>query len=375
MHVVQGNYVNANNLHQASVFNHSTTSGIQDAKPADQGRSCRDVFWAVLFYAHLTAIAYLAVVYAPQMVNDIAANTEGGGGRVLMTKSRLLDDGKQEDTDFDIDPSTLMVVLGACGILGLGVSTAALGFMMSFAEALIKTALLFNIVLFGAMGLLSLAGGALGVAIMCLIMCAFSAFYAWRVWSRIPFAASNLVTAVTAVRANLGLAFYAYLSLILLFMWSVFWAISVISTIYITSQCNPQGECQTEVNGGVVFLFLVSFYWTIQVISNVVHTTTAGTVGTWWMAPTEANGCCSRAVRDSYVRSITTSFGSICLGSLIVAIIQAVKEIIHGMRENGDSALACVAECLIGCIESLMEYFNKWAFGKLHAAKRKKFRL
>jgi hypothetical protein len=38
-----------------------------------------------------------------------------------------------------------------------------------------------------------------------------------------------------------------------------------------------------------------------------------------------------------------------------VALIQAVKEMVHQARENGDSALACCAECLIGCIEALVE--------------------
>jgi hypothetical protein len=92
------------------------------------------------------------------------------------------------------------------------------------------------------------------------------------------------------------------------------------------------------------------------------HVTTAGTVGTFWFAPQEANGCCSSAVRDSYARSLTTSFGSICLGSLIVAIIQAVKELIHSLRENGDSFIECCAECLLGLLQSLVEYFNKWAY-------------
>jgi hypothetical protein len=74
-----------------------------------------------------------------------------------------------------------------------------------------------------------------------------------------------------------------------------------------------------------------------------------------WFSPNEANGCCSPAVRDSWVRALTYSFGSICLGSLIVALIQAVKEMVHQARENGDSMLACCAECLIGCIEALVE--------------------
>ena len=30
-------------------------------------------------------------------------------------------------------------------------------------------------------------------------------------------------------------------------------------------------------------------------------------------------------------------------------------------RQDG-SALACFAECILGCLQSLMEYFNRWAY-------------
>ena len=32
------------------------------------------------------------------------------------------------------------------------------------------------------------------------------------------------------------------------------------------------------------------------------------------------------------------------------------------MREQDDGILLCCAECLLGCLEALAEYFNKWAF-------------
>ena len=189
--------------------------------------------------------------------------------------------------------------------------------------------------------------------------------------------------------------------------WSLWWAASFTSAMFVTSGCNAAGVCEREANGLVVFLFLVSFYWSHQVIKNTVHCTVAGTVGTWWFAPHEASSCCSSAIRDSWIRSVTTSFGSICFGSLIgkfwvphlmapqwmplslltsqaltsasshkftslfyfnstrlqiVAIIQATKEIVRQMREQDDGILLCCAECLLGCLEALAEYFNKWAF-------------
>ena len=60
---------------------------------------------------------------------------------------------------------------------------------------------------------------------------------------------------------------------------------------------------------------------------------------------------------------MTTSFGSICFGSLLVAIVQALRALANQAQENGDAGiLACIAVCILGCIESLIEYFNKWAF-------------
>ena len=62
-------------------------------------------------------------------------------------------------------------------------------------------------------------------------------------------------------------------------------------------------------------------------------------------------------------RALTTSFGSICFGSLLVAIVQALKTLANEARQNGDAGiLACIAECILACLQSLLEYFNKWAF-------------
>ena len=61
---------------------------------------------------------------------------------------------------------------------------------------------------------------------------------------------------------------------------------------------------------------------------------------------------------------MTLSLGSICLGSLIVAFIPAARAVVSNMRQQDDGGglLACCAECLLGCIESIALYFNKWAY-------------
>ena len=60
---------------------------------------------------------------------------------------------------------------------------------------------------------------------------------------------------------------------------------------------------------------------------------------------------------------MTTSFGSICFGSFLVAIVQALRALANSAQENGDAQiLACIAECILACLASILEYFNKWAF-------------
>lgn len=169
-------------------------------------------------------------------------------------------------------------------------------------------------------------------------------------WPRIPFAAANLNTALTAVKANMGLTVIAYFMMVLALGWTIFWFMGV-------------GDALTSSNGGILFLLFVSYYWTFQVLSNTVHVTTAGTVGTWWFVPNEANSCWSPAIQDSFCRATTYSFGSICLGSLLVAIVQALRALAHRARDNDDmQLLLCIVDCILACIQDVIEYFNMWAY-------------
>jgi hypothetical protein len=343
-----------------------------------QKGKCNDVFFAILFYAHLGVMGWVTATYAPAMMSDVAGSVEGDGNRMLQDEDRMRsnalssvlfagrrlqdEDNGDNDGEVTVDMASIIAVLGISALSGFIMSGLFLGVMMRFAQGLIKFALWFNIITPLLMGILALVAGVIPFGLLCLMGAAFTAYFAYHCWNRIPFAAANMQCAVTAVKANFGLTFFAYNSLILSFGWSVWWSIATVSTVYVTSGCSVDGECESNPNGFALFGFLVSYFWTMQVIKNVVHTTVAGTVGTWWFHPEEASSCCSKAVWDSFFRSVTWSFGSICFGSLIVAIIQALREMAKSAQEQGDSMLMCCAVCILGCIESLVEYFNQWAY-------------
>lgn len=74
-----------------------------------------------------------------------------------------------------------------------------------------------------------------------------------------------MTTAVTAIKANLGVTVFAYLFTILAAGWSLLWSIAVSGTIGQTYSCDAAGVC-TSANYGLVFLLFLSFFFTHQVL-------------------------------------------------------------------------------------------------------------
>lgn len=302
---------------------HVETAGqFNGQKGTPQPKQFNDVAFAVAFYIHLGIMAFF-------LVTSIGAvdNGNGGGGN-----------------------SGIVFACTVCSIFACGLSTLALGFMMRFATELVKIALFFSISISLTIGIMGFLSGQLFMGIMGLLSFALGIAYAYFVWHRIPFAAANLNAALVAVKANMGLMLVAYIFLAIGIMWTMWWSVAANGMI------NAYGSM-------VMFLFLLSYYWTHQVLQNTVHVTTAGVVGTWWFAPEEASSCCSQAITDSFTRASTYSFGSICFGSLLVAIVQALRQLNRMIRDNEDfSIVVCLIDCILACIEGIMEYLNKWAY-------------
>ena len=270
-------------------------------------RKFQDVPFAILFVAHLLLMGYACAVNSHKLYDsylDQLNDTDYSSNRSLYGTSRFITarflgqieseayDGEYEGQQYwhngmfraeqdgednkDVKES-MYVALFLSFLLAGGFSSLSLSFMMHHSEGLIKTALIFNCVIYAIFGLLMLMGGIVGGALISLILFAVCACYTRAVWERIPFAAVNMKTAISAVKANIGVTVYAYIALILLLGWTLWWSITAITTLDLI-QLNDQGAKDengesevVEVNGGLVFLLLVSYYWTHQVICNIVH--------------------------------------------------------------------------------------------------------
>lgn len=95
----------------------------------------------------------------------------------------------------------------------------------------------------------------------------------------------------------------------------------------------------------------------------MIHVTISGVFGTWYY---EFGNLPQNPTLPALKRALTTSFGSICLGSLLVAIVQLIRDVIENARRQqagllGYFIFACLS-CFLCCIDYLIRLFNHFAF-------------
>ncbi|KAJ0407931.1 hypothetical protein ATCC90586_006303 [Pythium insidiosum] len=354
-------------------------TNVQDVTPIKPESApptgCRDLPFAVVFLLNVAAIVGLMVVWG---FDSLKADSTPGSS--------------SSSSDL-ISPRDAKVTLGvALGMSVLAVVLALLSvkLIVAYARCMINFTLWFSVGLSFAIAALGFYIGSIFLGVFGVILGLLGLCYARAVQHRIPFAAANLHVAAAAISKHWSTYLVAILFTIVQIVWVIVWAIALLGVANHLREedgpsaaglrtsgerCFANSECASNscrnnrcygndsvfykdsaVNYVIYFFMLVSFYWGLQVFKNVSHTTIAGTVATFWY-----NAESSGATGSSLKRSMTTSFGSICFGSLLVAIVQALRELANQAREEG-SFLGCIAECLLGCLQAILEYINRWAF-------------
>ena len=71
----------------------------------------------------------------------------------------------------------------------------------------------------------------------------------------------------------------------------------------------------------------------LTAIKNTVHVTVAGAVASWYF---KADDTPAQATVHALKRATTTSFGSICFGSLLIAIVSFLRAIAESPSSSND---------------------------------------
>jgi hypothetical protein len=320
----------------------------QAERPAQQ-TGFRDPLFLLLFVGTTVVMTGIAFTKGVSAVTDAASSSDADAGSVSPGTQKAMG---------------VIAILCACAV---GLSGLILTYLMKHAESLIRSSLWINIFLTGLFAAVAFVNGQVWVALVFLLFTAINWCYMRAVQRRIPFASANLKVACAAIRDHFSVVFVSYLAVLK----GVFWSVVVCLVSFYAYKANEiTDDDQPEYNddgtqktisdnfGTAMFFIMLSMYWGNEVIRNISHVTTAGTVASWWYDPSRSN-----VVSGAYCRATTTSLGSIAFGSLIVAVIQMLKEMCNSAERRGEGNIfTCIARCILQCIQNMVEYFNRWAF-------------
>lgn len=315
----------------------------------------KDVWAAALFLVNVVVICYFAV------------------GTILNTNWKG-DPGIEPTGIASMGPTLVLIVALLITMIVAAVSVM-LPFWISHVDRVIEGMIWLNICMLALVALLCLLTmNLIGTAVF-----AFSAYLTHRyleaVRPRIPFAAAVLSTACAAVRSNYtGLLLAAFGLLVVQVGWMMLWTTATYGVFYVYDP-SLQDQQNHSTGGLVLFSLFLSLFWGQELVRAVLQATVSGAVACWWFHPERR-----APVRGSLFRAVTTSLGSLCCGSLLVAIVHTLRAVLEHLksrlrgrggadssRRNSlfDMLSVCaivVADFLLRCLEEAFRYFNKYAY-------------
>jgi len=189
--------------------------------------------------------------------------------------------------------------------------------------------------------------------------------YLWK--GKLSFSIQLLETVMAITNRYPSTIAFTLLSVLLQLLFLLFWISTTLAT---AMYWGKNADDNTVRSRKLVLSFLaLSLFWTMQVIQNISRVTISGVFATHYFQ--RAPGMViSNPAWNSCRRAVTTSLGSIALGSLLVASVQVAKLFLKANVYM--SKKACPqkpAECVEGIlgwilnkIEAILRYCNAYAY-------------
>ncbi|KAG8382927.1 hypothetical protein BUALT_Bualt05G0130700 [Buddleja alternifolia] len=307
-------------------------------------RHWRDVFWLVLFMVHLIVVGFVLGVFGlnrfkqPDRLN-IYRLTMG----FLVNK-----DGLTEDYwPLYAVAGGVGAILGWTWLLLLGSRASQL---MKFSVHLLTTYLaVISVLCFWLEQFFWGVAFAIGAGLQFL--------YVISVIDRLPFTMLVLQRAVTMVWNLPEVTRVAFSFMAVMLLWLALWSFGAAGIVALGISADGRWW--------LLGVLSVSLFWTGAVLCNIVHVIVSGMVFLVLIhGGREATAMPPKPVLSSLRYAVTTSFGSICYGSLFTAAIRTLRWEIRGLRSKigNNECLLCCVDFLFHLVEFLVRWFNKYAY-------------
>ncbi|XP_071706169.1 uncharacterized protein [Rutidosis leptorrhynchoides] len=181
--------------------------------------------------------------------------------------------------------------------------------------------------------------------------------YIISVIDRLPFTMLVLQRAVKMVWQLREVMRVACAFMLVMLLWLALWSFGAAGVVALSLGDNGRWW--------LLVVFSVSLFWTGAVLCNTVHVIVSGMVFLVLIhGGREAESMPRNPLLQSLRYAVTTSFGSICYGSLFTAAIRTMRWEIRGFRSKigNNECLLCCVDFLFHLVETLVRFFNKYAY-------------
>lgn len=316
---------------------------VRDHVPFPARRPYRDAVWGILFMALALAMTIGAVYFGRSLSSDVQVNLSS--------------------EDADLIANTVYAGV-AGGVASLGAAMAYMWLASTAPACVVWTSLLFSPVLMIVSGLVLLvaASAVMGLILILLgMLCLSCVFFCYR--PLIPFMIKIVEVVSTVIRSHPCIVAVSFIGSVAGIFWTAICMITFTGA-YLEFR-NEVDDASSTMHYVLYFFAVLIFMVGGQVAYYVCHVTYCGVFGRWYYGVDQEGGVLGRSLSVA----LTTSFGSICCGSFLIAAVRAFEAVLRKGRSDAQEsgnvvccAVLCLLECLVSCIGDLLEYFSEWAY-------------
>ncbi|QDS69540.1 Protein pns1 [Venturia effusa] len=276
--------------------------------------------------------------------------------------------------DFGLDTNTLVLFI-FCLAVSIVLSYGYVWMARVFTKQFIWATGILNI-LFGfatAIYMLSRKYWSGGIVFLLFSIFTVICFISWI--PRIPFSVLMLQTSIDVSKRYGHVYLVSFIGGLIATAFGAWFSVTLVA-VYVKYQPGQNPACGTGVGGcssakviGLLVFITFAAYWISEVLKNIVHTTISGVYGSWYFC---SHNMPKGPTRGAFRRAMTYSFGSISLGSLIVAIINMLRQACsiaqNQASQEGNivgTILFCCLQCLIGLLDWAVQFVNRYAFSHI----------
>lgn len=122
----------------------------------------------------------------------------------------------------------------------------------------------------------------------------------------------------------------------------------------------------------MMWYHLAGFIWTLFTLTGMSELIIAGAVAEWYWTMDKSKKLPPHTVTTSAWRAFRYHLGSVILGSLLITIVELIRFFLYNMQKQVAKSpnpwlkyvVAC-AQCCMKCIEVLLKWINRHAYGNL----------